>query len=87
VFPTEGNPDDRTQSSAGPGARREGPESARAEAASFAPTPYQLGLTAKGVSWEDLNMPEPTPFDSSGGSIPGMSWWEFRAMPDREAES
>jgi hypothetical protein len=70
-----------------PGTGREGPESARAETDSFAPTPYQLGLTAMGVSWEDLNMPEPTPFDPFGGSSPGMSWWEFRTMPDREAET
>jgi hypothetical protein len=77
IPPTEGNPGDRTQSSAGPGARREGPESARAETASFAPTPYQLGLTANGVSWEDLNMPEPTPFDPFGGS------WAAPRFPDR----
>ena len=79
----EGNPDDRTQSSAGPGVGREGPESARGETGSFAPTPYQLGLTANSdLSWEDINIAQPTPFDLFGGSNPDMSWWEFHAMLD-----
>ena len=72
---------------AGPGAGREGPEGTRAEAGSFAPTPYQLGLTGNPhLSWDDIGIAEPTPFDLFGVSDPNMSWWEYQAMTDREAE-
>jgi hypothetical protein len=88
IPPQEGDPDDRTQLIAGPViGRRAGLERARAETDSFAPTPYQLGLAARGVSWADLNMPEPIPFGPFGGGSSGMWWWEFPEMPDREAET
>lgn len=48
----EGDSDDRRQLIAGPViGRRETPERARAEADCFAPTPYQLGLTANPGPW------------------------------------
>lgn len=50
------------------------------------PTPYEVGLAARGVSWADLDLPEPTPIDPARGGIPGMSW-EFSEVPDREAET
>jgi hypothetical protein len=69
-----------------PGTGRQSPESAGAETGSFAPTPYQLGLTVNpDLSWEDINIAQPTPFDLFGGN-PDMSWREFQAMLDREAE-
>lgn len=84
----EGGPDDREQLIDGPATgRREALERTRTEAGSFAPTPFQLGLTANpGLSWEDIHVAQPTPFDLFGVNDPDMSWWEFQAMLDREAE-
>ena len=78
----------RPQLIAGPVIRRgERLERARAEAGNFAPTPCQLGLTANpGLSWEDIHVAQPTPFDLFGVNDPDMSWWQFQATLDREAE-
>ena len=80
----EGNADDRRMFIAGPVIRlREGLESAPAETTLPTLTPYQLGLAARGVSWADLNMREPTPYDPFEC---GWIWWELPERPDREPE-
>jgi hypothetical protein len=79
----KGNPDGhKTLITGGPVVRlREGLENPPTVPA---PTPYQLGLAPKGVSWADLNMHEPVPSDPDEC---GWIWWEWpREMPDREPD-
>ena len=52
-------------------------------AASCAPTPYHLGLTANpDRSWEDIGITEPTPFDLGWIGDPDMSWERFVELLD-----